>query len=70
MIDINNTATNGYVLCSECSFNGLECCYKGTAVPNGVYYCLLRDVAVENVGVCRDFIERKELSDSEVKKND
>ena len=24
MIDINNTATNGYILCSECNFNGLE----------------------------------------------
>lgn len=60
MIDINNTSTNGYCLCSECVFNVLECCYYGTSIPNGTYYCQKLDVAVEHVGICKDFFKRRD----------
>ena len=59
MIDINNTSSNDYCLCTDCEFAGLECCHKYTMIPNGIYYCLKKDVAVEHVGVCRDYVTRK-----------
>ena len=56
MIFRDNTATNGYCLCSDCRHGVLECCYKYTDIPNGIYICdRLGLLAVKDVGICNLF---------------
>ena len=54
MINRNNTSTNGCILCSDCK--------HGMPVNPETYICLKEDDTFDNVGVCRDFIERKKTT--------
>ena len=54
MIFRDNTATNGYCLCSDCQFGT----YHGTLFKrDGLYYCGRYNEKVFRVGICNLFME-------------
>lgn len=58
MMDVNNTSTNGYYLCSDCGFNALTCYKRRSDEMSGIFYCQRFDQAVSNVGVCKYYIQK------------
>lgn len=54
-MDLNNTSTNNYCLCSDC----VLCAKDVLTGIKGEFLCVKRGF-VRSVGVCKDFVEKKE----------
>lgn len=58
MMDVNNTTTNDYYLCSDCAFNSLTCYKRRSDEQSGIFFCQRFSRAVANVGICKYYIRK------------